>query len=77
MAPITDAAAASNGTMLAVVWNGTPYEMDVVRKPIPTIINGTDAIIKMSSSCLCGSDLHVYHGVRKFGNIHKSFNWLT
>ena len=60
MAPLTDVA---NDTMWAVVWNGEPYQMDVVRKPKPTIINGTDAIVKISSAAICGSDLHVYHGL--------------
>lgn len=30
--------------------------------PEPTLINPTDAIIKMTRSTICGSDLHIQHG---------------
>ena len=52
-----------NGTMQAVVWNGDPYHMSVETRPKPAIINGTDAIVKVSTAAICGSDLHVMHGV--------------
>jgi threonine dehydrogenase-like Zn-dependent dehydrogenase len=47
--------------MKAVTWCGkqTVYVEDV---PDPTIINPRDAIIKISSTCICGSDLHLYDG---------------
>jgi threonine dehydrogenase-like Zn-dependent dehydrogenase len=54
---------ATNGTMSAVVWNGQPYNMSVEQRPIPTIVNATDAIIRVSTAAICGSDLHVYHGL--------------
>ena len=37
--------------------------MAVETLPKPSIINGTDAIVKLSSAAICGSDLHVYHGL--------------
>lgn len=43
-------------TMKAVVFNG-PFEVEVVTRPIPKIIAPTDAILKVSSTALCGSDL--------------------
>jgi len=30
--------------------------------PDPTILNGRDAIIKITSTAICGSDLHLYNG---------------
>jgi len=55
--------ALTNGTMLAVVWNGSPYNISVETRPIPTIVNETDAIVRLSSAAICGTDLHVYHGL--------------
>src|SRR6476661_5067163 len=31
----------------------------------PVIMNSSDAIVKISLSSICGSDLHVYHGREK------------
>ncbi|TIA32143.1 GroES-like protein [Aureobasidium pullulans] len=53
----------SNGTMRGVVWQGYPNNVSVVDLPIPTIINATDAIVKVTYAGICGTDLHVYHGV--------------
>jgi threonine dehydrogenase-like Zn-dependent dehydrogenase len=36
--------------------------MSVERVPDPTILNPRDAIIKVTSTCICGSDLHLYDG---------------
>jgi threonine dehydrogenase-like Zn-dependent dehydrogenase len=43
-------------TMRAVVFNG-PFEVEVVDKPVPKILETTDAILKVSGTALCGSDL--------------------
>ena len=32
-------------------------------KPIPEILHPGDAIVKVLRSCICGSDLHLYHGL--------------
>ncbi len=32
-------------------------------RPDPTIIEPTDAIIKLSATCVCGSDLWRYRGI--------------
>jgi len=37
--------------------------MAVEQRPIPAIVNQTDAIIRVSSAAICGPDLHVYHGL--------------
>jgi threonine dehydrogenase-like Zn-dependent dehydrogenase len=47
--------------MRAVCWNGTKT-VTVEDVPDPEIINESDAIIKVSSTAICGSDLHLYDG---------------
>ncbi len=36
-------------------------EMEVTTVPDPTIVNPKDAIIKITATAICGSDLHIYH----------------
>ncbi|KAK3070655.1 hypothetical protein LTR53_010078 [Teratosphaeriaceae sp. CCFEE 6253] len=55
---------ALNETMRAVVWQGNAYSVGVVDMPRPTIINSTDAIVRMSTAAICGSDLHIYRGTQ-------------
>src|ERR1700712_4067354 len=50
------------GTMKAAQWEGTPFSVSINTVPIPKIIKSRDAIIRITSSGICGSDLHVYHG---------------
>ncbi len=45
--------------MRAVVWHGR-HDVQVETVPDPTIVDDTDAIIRVTSSGLCGSDLHLY-----------------
>jgi len=47
--------------MRAVCWQGT-HKVQVDRVPDPTIINSGDAIIRISTTAICGSDLHLYDG---------------
>ncbi|HXE51388.1 MAG TPA: zinc-dependent alcohol dehydrogenase [Tepidisphaeraceae bacterium] len=47
--------------MKAVTWCGT-QKVSVDNVPDPTILNDRDAIIKVTSTCICGSDLHLYDG---------------
>ena len=47
--------------MKALVWNGT-NDVRVERVPDPTILNGRDAIIKVTTTAICGSDLHLLNG---------------
>ncbi|RAK96475.1 glutathione-independent formaldehyde dehydrogenase [Aspergillus ibericus CBS 121593] len=49
-------------TMRAVAWFGQPYNVSVIDMPVPSIINQTDAVIRITTSAICGSDLHFYHG---------------
>jgi threonine dehydrogenase-like Zn-dependent dehydrogenase len=47
--------------MKAVCWMGTE-KMSVETVPDPTILNPRDAIVRITSTCICGSDLHLYDG---------------
>ncbi len=47
--------------MKAVCWHGA-MDMRVETVPDPEIINPRDAIIKITSTAICGSDLHIYDG---------------
>jgi threonine dehydrogenase-like Zn-dependent dehydrogenase len=47
--------------MKAVVWHGT-NDVRVERVPDPEILNPRDAIIKVTTSAICGSDLHLLDG---------------
>ncbi|WP_267395448.1 MULTISPECIES: zinc-dependent alcohol dehydrogenase [unclassified Sphingomonas] len=48
--------------MLAMNYRG-PYRVRVEAKPMPTVQHPEDAIIRVTRSCICGSDLHLYHGM--------------
>ncbi|KAK4067224.1 uncharacterized protein Triagg1_7667 [Trichoderma aggressivum f. europaeum] len=39
-----------------------PNNGSVIDMPVTTILNGTDAIVRITTSAICGSDLHFYHG---------------
>jgi len=47
--------------MKAVCWMGT-HKMTVENVPDPRILNPRDAIVRITSTCICGSDLHLYNG---------------
>jgi threonine dehydrogenase-like Zn-dependent dehydrogenase len=40
-----------------------PGDVRLERRPDPTIIEPTDAIIRVSATCICGSDLWPYRGI--------------
>jgi threonine dehydrogenase-like Zn-dependent dehydrogenase len=47
--------------MKAVCWHGK-QDIRVENVPDPKILNPRDAIIKITSTAICGSDLHLYEG---------------
>ncbi len=47
--------------MKAVVYK-KPFEVAVETVPDPVIKHPNDVIVKITSSCICGSDLHMYEG---------------
>lgn len=47
--------------MRALVWHGK-HSVSVDNVPDPKILEPTDAIIRITSTAICGSDLHLYDG---------------
>ena len=47
--------------MKAVCWHGIK-DMRVDSVPEPQILNPRDAILRITSTAICGSDLHLYNG---------------
>src|SRR5437868_1571830 len=47
--------------MKAVCWMGVD-DISVENVPDPKILNPRDAIVRITSTCICGSDLHLYNG---------------
>ena len=47
--------------MKAVVWHGTK-DVRVERVRDPEILNPRDAIVRVTASAICGSDMHLYNG---------------
>ncbi len=50
--------------MRAICWHGKK-KMQVDTVPDPKILNPRDAIIRITSTAICGSDLHLYNGLVK------------
>jgi threonine dehydrogenase-like Zn-dependent dehydrogenase len=44
-----------------------PYDVRVEQRDDPKIVNPTDAIIRISAACVCGSDLWPYLGIEEVG----------
>jgi len=40
-----------------------PYRVRLEDKPMPRIEHPRDAVVRVTRSCICGSDLHLYHGM--------------
>jgi len=50
--------------MRALCWHGKEkVQVDTV--PDPSILNPRDAVIRITSTAICGSDLHLYNGFVK------------
>ncbi|MDQ3537016.1 MAG: glutathione-dependent formaldehyde dehydrogenase [Bacteroidota bacterium] len=47
--------------MLAMNYRG-PQRVRIDHKPMPEILHPEDAIVRVTRSCICGSDLHLYNG---------------
>jgi threonine dehydrogenase-like Zn-dependent dehydrogenase len=48
--------------MKATCWRGS-QNVEVEEVPNPQILNSRDAIVKITSTAICGSDLHIYNGL--------------
>src|SRR5512146_1557414 len=47
--------------MRALCWTGT-HKVQIEQVPDPKILNPGDAIVRVTSSAICGSDLHLFDG---------------
>lgn len=52
----------SGETMKALVWMGK-NKVELVDAPKPKVVEDRDVILKVTGSTVCGSDLHLLHGV--------------
>lgn len=48
-------------TMKALVYHG-PEKISLDDVPVPKIIEPDDAIVKVTTSTICGTDIHIWHG---------------
>ena len=48
--------------MIAMTYRG-PYRVRTENKPVPGIEHPNDVIVRVTRSAICGSDLHLYHGL--------------
>src|ERR1700712_4989929 len=58
--------------MVAMEYRG-PYRVLPVQKPDPVIEHPGDAVVQVLRSCICGSDLHLYHGLVPDTRIGSTF----
>ena len=58
--------------MRAMVYRG-PYKVRVEEKDIPGIEHPNDAIVRVTLAAICGSDLHLYHGLMPDTRIGHTF----
>src|SRR4028119_217450 len=58
--------------MLAMDYRG-PYRVRLEEKPMPKIEHPRDAVVRVTRSCICGSDLHLYHGLVPDTRVGQTF----
>src|SRR3982750_1635940 len=58
--------------MRAMVYRG-PYRVRVEDKDIPPIEHPNDAIVRVTLAAICGSDLHLYHGMMPDTRVGTTF----
>lgn len=58
--------------MKAMTYRG-PYRIRVEEKDIPTIEHPNDAIVRVQRAAICGSDLHLYHGLMPDTRVGHTF----
>jgi S-(hydroxymethyl)glutathione dehydrogenase/alcohol dehydrogenase len=56
----------------AMVYRG-PYKVRVEEKDPPTIEHPNDAIVRVQRAAICGSDLHLYHGMMPDTRVGMTF----
>jgi threonine dehydrogenase-like Zn-dependent dehydrogenase len=58
--------------MRAMVYRG-PYKIRVEEKDVPAIEHPNDAIVRVTLAAICGSDLHLYHGMMPDTRVGTTF----
>jgi threonine dehydrogenase-like Zn-dependent dehydrogenase len=58
--------------MRAMVYRG-PYKVRVEEKDVPPIEHPNDAIVRVTMAAICGSDLHLYHGMMPDTRVGMTF----
>lgn len=58
--------------MQAMVYRG-PYRIRVEEKDMPPIEHPNDAIVRVTMAAICGSDLHLYHGMMPDTRVGSTF----
>jgi threonine dehydrogenase-like Zn-dependent dehydrogenase len=58
--------------MKAMVYRG-PYKVRLEEKDIPSIEHPNDAIVRVELAAICGSDLHLYHGMMPDTRVGMTF----
>ena len=58
--------------MRAMVYRG-PYKIRVEEKDIPALEHPNDAIVQVRLAAICGSDLHLYHGMMPDTRVGMTF----
>jgi threonine dehydrogenase-like Zn-dependent dehydrogenase len=58
--------------MLAMDYRG-PKRVRIEEKPMPRIEHPRDAVVRVTRSCICGSDLHLYHGLVPDTRVGQTF----
>lgn len=58
--------------MRALVYRG-PYKVRVEEKPDPRIEHPNDAVVRVTCAAICGSDLHLYHGMMPDTRVGHTF----
>jgi S-(hydroxymethyl)glutathione dehydrogenase/alcohol dehydrogenase len=58
--------------MRAMTYRG-PYKIRVEDKPEPVIEHPNDAVVRVTRAAICGSDLHLYHGMMPDTRVGHTF----
>jgi threonine dehydrogenase-like Zn-dependent dehydrogenase len=58
--------------MRAMVYRG-PYKVRVEEKDMPVVEHPNDAIVRVEMAAICGSDLHLYHGMMPDTRVGTTF----
>ncbi|MGB3909554.1 MAG: zinc-dependent alcohol dehydrogenase [Pseudolysinimonas sp.] len=58
--------------MRAMVYRG-PYKVRVEEKDVPTIEHPNDAIVRVELAAICGSDIHLFHGMMPDTRVGSTF----